>query len=164
MSSHPSPLSRQVLDCPAHRVPRGGYWPASRERYRALDRRAGCRVAAAPGAHRCRTAAARRRAQPCTRASGARAMKASSCGVACELIALSTASTDQRFLPCGLELPAQPLNIDVDDVGEWIVVLIPDVLRDIAAADDVAGTPRQILEQRVFLCCQDDLRVADECA
>ena len=39
-------------------------------------------------------------------------------------------------------------------------MLVPDVFRDIGPADDVAGTARQVFEQRVFLRGQRNFRSA----
>ena len=60
--------------------------------------------------------------------------------------------------PVGIvQLAAQPLDVDVDDVGERVVVLVPDVLGDVGAADDLAGAAREVFEQRVLAAGQRDL-------
>ena len=78
-----------------------------------------------------------------------------------QLIALAAPRPDQRLAPGRIELPAQPLHVDIDHVRDRVVVLVPDVLGDVAAADDVARVAGQVLEQRVFLRAQQDLPIAD---
>src|SRR5215510_1260441 len=54
----------------------------------------------------------------------------------------------------------QPLHVDLDQIGEGIEVLLPDVFGDLGAADDLAGAPRQVFKERVFLRGQLDLTPA----
>ena len=50
-----------------------------------------------------------------------------------QLIAFAAARADQRLAIAGsIELAPQPLHVDVDDVRQRIVVLVPDVLGDVA--------------------------------
>src|SRR5687767_5214757 len=55
-----------------------------------------------------------------------------------------------------VDLPAQPLDINLDEVRYRVKVVVPDMLRDVAAADDLRLPTRQILEQRVLLRGQLD--------
>src|SRR4051794_27238171 len=48
------------------------------------------------------------------------------------------------------EFATQALDVDVDDVRERIVRLVPDVLRDVGAPDHLACMPGEILEEGVF--------------
>ena len=50
-----------------------------------------------------------------------------------------------------VDLSAQPLDVHLDQVRHRVEAVVPDVLGDVGAADDVALAPRQVLEQRVFL-------------
>src|SRR4030095_13991187 len=54
-------------------------------------------------------------------------------------------------------LAPQPLHVDFDQIGERIEILLPDVFGDLGAADYLAGAPRQIFQERVFLRGQLDL-------
>ena len=74
-----------------------------------------------------------------------------------QLIALAAARADDRGRVRIVELAAQPLHVDVHDVGKRVVVLVPDVLGDVGAADHVAGAPGEVFEQRVFAAGQRDL-------
>src|SRR5512132_2684697 len=46
-----------------------------------------------------------------------------------------------------LELAAEVADVDVDDVGEAVIVVVPDVLEDGGAAHDLTGVPHQELQQ-----------------
>src|SRR5437870_2989770 len=48
------------------------------------------------------------------------------------------------------QLATQALYVDVDDVRQRIVRIVPDVLRDIGAPDHLACVPGEILEERVL--------------
>src|SRR5688500_570122 len=50
-----------------------------------------------------------------------------------------------------VDLASQPLDIDLNQVRCWIKAVVPYVLRDVGAADDLRPPPHQILEQRVLL-------------
>src|SRR5258706_9638588 len=77
-----------------------------------------------------------------------------------QLVAFAAARAYQGFLPGQVDLPAEPLNVDVDDVRERIVVLVPHMLRDVGAAHDGTRVMRQVLEQRVLARGQRDRTVA----
>src|SRR5262245_32329533 len=57
-------------------------------------------------------------------------------------------------------LAPQPLHINLDQVGERIEVFLPYVFGDLGAADDLAGSSRQIFEERVLFRGQLDLTSA----
>src|SRR5688572_30680627 len=50
-----------------------------------------------------------------------------------------------------VNLSAQPLDVDLDQVGHGVEAIVPDVFGDVRAADDVTVAPRKVLEQRVLL-------------
>src|SRR6185436_20507200 len=77
-----------------------------------------------------------------------------------EDVALSAACRDQRRLAGAVELSPQPLHINVDDVRERIVLIVPDMLGDIAPPDHLARVPREEFEQRVFARGEPDAAVA----
>src|SRR5262245_8706902 len=54
----------------------------------------------------------------------------------------------------------QPLHVDLDQIGEWIEILLPNVFGYLGAADDFAGAPRQVFKERVFFRGQLDLTSA----
>src|SRR5260370_19152681 len=71
-----------------------------------------------------------------------------------QLIALSAPRANQGR-PIGVvELPAEPLDVDVDDVRKRVVVLVPHVLGDVGAAHDVASAAREVFEERVLTARQ----------
>src|SRR5437764_7571859 len=49
-----------------------------------------------------------------------------------------------------LDVAAQPIDVDLDEVRERVELLVPDVLGDLLAGDDAAGVARQVLEHRVL--------------
>src|SRR6186997_286914 len=77
-----------------------------------------------------------------------------------EDVALSAACRDQRRLAGVVELSPQPLHVDVDHVGEGIVLFVPDMLGNIAAPDHFARPPRKEFEQRVFASGQANAAIA----
>src|SRR6185369_8718002 len=107
-----------------------------------------------------RTGTARRAGRACTTASAAPAATAASYAANHQLIPLAAPRPDQRVRARAIELAAQPLDVDIDDVGDRIVVLVPHVLGDVGAADDVAGAPDEVLEQRVLLGGEQDVEIA----
>src|ERR1041385_5490229 len=68
-----------------------------------------------------------------------------------ENIALSAARVDQAVAGARVQLGPQPLDVDVDQVGERIEVLLPYVLRDRFAPHDTALVQHQKLQQGIFL-------------
>ena len=79
-----------------------------------------------------------------------------------KLVPRAAPGPNDRLASRTIELPAEPLDMHVDHIRQRIVVVVPDVLGDVAAADDVPGAPREVLEQRVFLGAQRNLAIADE--
>src|SRR5262249_37302255 len=60
------------------------------------------------------------------------------------------AGVQQAGFKTEVDLPAQTLNVDFDQVRRRVVRLIPNVLGNVGAARDSAPAGRQILEQSVF--------------
>src|SRR5438045_6765397 len=56
----------------------------------------------------------------------------------------------------GIDLPAQSLHVNLDEIRGRIVAFVPDVLREFSPADDCALAPCQVLEQRILLCRKHD--------
>src|SRR5438093_8616761 len=78
-----------------------------------------------------------------------------------QLVSFAAPSSNQRFCAAPIELPPEPLHVYIDYVRQRIVVLVPDMLGNVRAADDVAGAPREIFKERVFLGSQPQLARAD---
>src|SRR6185295_12249408 len=95
-------------------------------------------------------ATGRAAAPACTRASASPAVTASSRrgGSADELITFAPPRPNQRVRSGPIELPAQPLHVDVDNVRQRIMMLVPHVLGNVRAADDIAGVADEVFEQR----------------
>src|SRR5260370_41996086 len=62
-----------------------------------------------------------------------------------EHIAFTAARVDQTRRASGIELGAQALDIDADDVGEGVKTLVPDVLGNRVPAHDAALAEHQEL-------------------
>src|SRR6186997_2403634 len=77
-----------------------------------------------------------------------------------EDVALSASRRDQRRLAGAVELSPQPLHVDIDDIRERIVLIVPDMLGDITAPDHLARAPREEFEQRILASCQPDAAFA----
>src|SRR4051794_26990979 len=67
-----------------------------------------------------------------------------------KLVAFSASRPDDRFLSGAIDFTPKALHVYVDDVGQWIVPLVPHVFRDVAATDHRACMLREILEQRIL--------------
>src|SRR6266581_2227691 len=65
-------------------------------------------------------------------------------------VPFSAPSTNHGILSWIVELPPQALHVDVDHVRQRLVGIVPDVLGDVGAANDLAGASREIFEQRIF--------------
>src|SRR5688572_20277819 len=50
-----------------------------------------------------------------------------------------------------VDLAAQPLNVDLDQVRHRVEAVVPDMLGDVRAPDDLVVPPHEILDQRVLL-------------
>src|ERR1017187_7232462 len=66
-------------------------------------------------------------------------------------VAFPAAGADQPAGAAALEPGAQALDVDVDDIGEGIEVLVPDVLRDLLAAHHAIFVKHQKFQQRILL-------------
>src|SRR5687767_4278237 len=73
-----------------------------------------------------------------------------------EGITCTTARLYQLHRMPVVDLPAQPLDVDLDEVRYGIKAVVPHVLRDVGSADDLRVTPHQILEERVLFRGQLD--------
>src|ERR1017187_4527634 len=71
--------------------------------------------------------------------------------VGAQHVAFPAAGADQPAGAAAFEPRAQAFNVDVDDVGEGIEVLVPDLLRDLLAAHHAIFIEHQKFQQRVFL-------------
>ena len=60
------------------------------------------------------------------------------------------------FLPM-IDLVAQIIDVDVDDIGAAVEIKVPDMLGDHRARDGLSGVSHQIIQQRVFFRGQRDL-------
>src|SRR5213594_1406004 len=72
-------------------------------------------------------------------------------GIYRQLIPLAAARPDDRRRARTVQLAPEPLNVNVYDVRHRVVMLVPDVLGNVPAADNGAGVMHEKLEQRVFL-------------
>src|SRR6266536_1009278 len=68
-----------------------------------------------------------------------------------EDISFTTAGLKQFHIMPIVDLLAQSLNVNVDEVGKHVKVFIPNVLGNLGAAQDLVHVTCQVLEQRVFL-------------
>ena len=68
-----------------------------------------------------------------------------------ERVAGAAAGVNQLHLMPVVDLPAQALDVDLDEVRLRIEAVVPDMLGDVAAAHDLPLAPRQVLEQGEFL-------------
>src|SRR5579883_2231884 len=71
-----------------------------------------------------------------------------------EQITRPAPGVQQRNSRSRVNLPAQPVHVDFDEIGKRIEGLVPDVLGDFRASDYAPGVPHQVFEQRVFLVGQ----------
>jgi len=68
-----------------------------------------------------------------------------------EQVALAAPRVDQAARGAGIELGAEPLDIDIDDVRKGIEVLVPDVLGDLFPAYHAALIEDEEFQERIFL-------------
>src|SRR5690349_18149154 len=59
--------------------------------------------------------------------------------------------------PAVVNLPAEPLDVHVDQIRSRVEGVIPDVIGDRRAADNVTGTPSEVFEQAVLARGESDL-------
>jgi hypothetical protein len=67
---------------------------------------------------------------------------------------------DERRLAGCIDLPAQPVHVHFDRVRHRVVILVPDMFRQLGTSHDPLGIARQILEHRVLLRREPDLALA----
>ena len=67
-----------------------------------------------------------------------------------EHVARAAHRVEERPLEPFLELAAQPADMDVDDVGARIEMIVPDLLEKHGAGDDAALVAGEIFEQQIF--------------
>lgn len=71
--------------------------------------------------------------------------------IAANLVTDATNGADQGTSGTGVNLAAQIIDIDVDDIGDGVGMHAPDLLNDRGAGNGAAGIAQQEIEQRVFL-------------
>src|SRR6266481_8532929 len=77
-----------------------------------------------------------------------------------EHVAGAALGVQQRSLPGRINLAAQAIDIDFDQIGEGIEVFVPNVLGNFSAADDASGVADEIFEQRIFLVGKRNAAIA----
>ena len=76
--------------------------------------------------------------------------------VGIEHIAQAAHGADQLRLMALVDLAAQMADIDIDDVGQALEGLVPDLFHDHAARQDSARMQEQIFQQGIFLGAEFD--------
>src|SRR5689334_22283627 len=66
----------------------------------------------------------------------------------------------ERLVGAAIDLRAQTRNMDVDDVGLRIEMIVPNAFEQHGARDDLAGVLHQKLEEAEFARLQDDVLAA----
>src|SRR6266850_1968310 len=66
-------------------------------------------------------------------------------------VSLPAYGTEQLAGMAIIDFAAKPLNVDFDQVGEDVEVLVPDMLSNGGPAHHLIAVPRQIFKQRIFL-------------
>ncbi len=74
----------------------------------------------------------------------------------CEDISGTAFRMNERRPRFFVDLSAQSIDVDLDGVGERIVIVIPDVRDDVSSRDDLTRVTGQQFEQRVFLGGEGD--------
>jgi hypothetical protein len=64
-----------------------------------------------------------------------------------ELVTLTPARMNESHRKALIDFAAKPLHIDLDQIGQGIISLVPDVLGYLRAADDGAPAHHQVLEK-----------------
>src|SRR5258707_15498293 len=79
-------------------------------------------------------------------------------GAASEAEAVSGAThcVNQFRLEAVVDLPAKSADENLEDIGEWIVILVPHMRSDRRSVDDDVLVGGEKLEQREFLRCEID--------
>src|SRR5260370_39182129 len=75
-------------------------------------------------------------------------------------VTLAPSCVDQRLIRAMIDLPAQAHYVDIYDVGKGIEVLVPNVLGNLTAAEDLTLVKHQQLEQGIFLRGEFDEAIA----
>src|SRR5271165_1918227 len=84
------------------------------------------------------------------------------CALAClvgdvQHVADAAHGLDHFFGPLVVDFAAQVADVDVDDIGEAVVIHIPDVLDDHSAAEGAAAVAHQVFEDAEFLGSELDI-------
>src|SRR5919206_4311137 len=103
-------------------------------------------MAAAKPARRSANAAAYQSASRARTDSSTRALRLRG-----QQVARAAARVDEARRRPLVDLTAQPVDVDLDRVGERVVVLVPNVLAELGAPDHPPGVAREVLEHRVLL-------------
>src|SRR4029079_2238563 len=80
--------------------------------------------------------------------------------VICQYVAGAAPGLDEAFTAAQCELASQPLHVDVDDIRQRVIRLVPDMLGDVAPADDDAGMAREELQQSILTRRQREVQGA----
>src|SRR5689334_24296402 len=67
---------------------------------------------------------------------------------------------EELFLEPVVDLRAEMIDVDVDDVRAGVEIVIPDVLGDERAGEDPVDVPHEVLEEGVLLPGELDLLLA----
>src|SRR6478672_3854065 len=67
-----------------------------------------------------------------------------------EHVARASHRVQQRLFEPLVELAPEAADVDVDDVGAGVEVIVPDLLKKHGARDDAAFVAREIFEQEIF--------------
>src|SRR6266540_4354762 len=74
-----------------------------------------------------------------------------------EHVARAPNRVQQRLFEPFVELSAKPADVDVDDVGAGIEVIVPHLLEQHGAGDHAAFVASEIFEQQIFARLQIEL-------
>src|SRR5207247_7357219 len=72
-------------------------------------------------------------------------------GIGPQTISRAAVRVDEWRRAAVVHFAAQPVDVDLERVGERIVILVPDVLAQLRAAHHSSGVARKILEKSVLL-------------
>src|SRR6476619_2867760 len=79
-----------------------------------------------------------------------------------EYIAHAPHRLDHLVVEVAIDLLAQTVDEDVDDIGAGVEAVVPDVRQDHRLRDHASGIPHQVLEQRKLARAQLDLAPAPD--
>src|ERR1051325_10713208 len=77
-----------------------------------------------------------------------------------EHVARASDGMEKRLVEAVLELAPQAADVDVDDVGARVEVIVPHLLQQHGAGHDAAFVPREIFEQQIFAGLEVELFAA----